>query len=176
MAIFYSERGALVPHVEKSAKAKAGDWRIESYRWFWESLEGYLAKKNLKQTRQRRRIVELFISLNTHASAEVLHKAVREDGHNVGLATVYRTLNILVDAGLVDQKSFGEGRFVYEIKTPGEHHDHLICLDCGTVIEFEDPDIEDLQEKVAGTHQFKLVSHRLDLFGHCQKQSCEHRR
>lgn len=148
-------------------KAKSPQKKSDAYRWFWEALDDYLAKKNLKQTRQRKQIVERFIGMKEHLSAEELHEAVRKDGHNIGLATIYRTLNLLADAGLAEQKSFGEGRFVYEINTPGMHHDHLICLGCGLVIEFENDEIEKLQDKVAAVHGFKLVSHRLDLFGHC---------
>ena len=148
-------------------KAKSPQKKTEAYRWFWEALDAYLAKKNLKQTKQRKQIVERFIGMKEHLSAEELHEAVRKDGHNIGLATIYRTLNLLADAGLAEQKSFGEGRFVYEINTPGTHHDHLICLSCGLVIEFENDEIEKLQDKVAAQHQFKLASHRLDLFGHC---------
>ncbi len=148
-------------------KAKNPAKKIEAYRWFWDALDAYLSKKNLKQTKQRKQIVERFIDMKEHLSAEELHEAVRKDGHNIGLATIYRTLNLLADAGLAEQKSFGEGRFVYEVNTPGTHHDHLICLGCGLVIEFENDEIEKLQEKVAAVHQFKLVSHRLDLFGHC---------
>ena len=155
--------------------AKTTTKKAEAFRWFWEALDHYLARKNLKQTQQRRQIVELFIGLDTHVSAEELHEAARHAGHNIGLATIYRTLNLLADAGLAEQKQFGEGRFVYEIRTPGSHHDHLICLDCGAVIEFENDEIEKLQEKVAAVHEFRLTSHRLDLFGHCLKASCDRR-
>jgi Fur family ferric uptake transcriptional regulator len=146
-----------------------------SFKWFWESLDQYLAKHQLKQTKQRKLIVEHFLGLNTHLAAEDLHEAVRRGGHNIGLATIYRTLNLLADAGLAEQKSFGENRFVYEVRMPGEHHDHIICLDCGAVIEFENDEIEALQEKVAARLQFKLSAHRLDLYGHCQRSNCERR-
>ncbi len=147
----------------------------QDYRWFWTALDAYLTRKNLKQTRQRKQIVELFINTKRHLSAEELHEAARRDGHNIGLATIYRTLNLLADAGLAEQKSFGEGRFVYEVATPGEHHDHIICLDCGAVIEFENDEIESLQNKVAAAHDMKLKAHRLDLFGHCQRERCDRR-
>jgi Fur family ferric uptake transcriptional regulator len=160
----------------KSVKSRTAAPKADAHRWFWDALDLYLSRKNLKQTKQRRQIVELFISLNDHTSAEGLHEAARRDGHNVGLATIYRTLNLLAEAGLAEQKTFGgEGRFVYEISTPGHHHDHLICLDCGAVIEFENDEIERLQEKVATLHEMKLTSHRLDLYGHCQKTNCERR-
>lgn len=147
----------------------------EAFRWFWDALDTHLARKNLKQTRQRKAIIELFLDLNRHLSAEELHEAARGQGYQVGLATIYRTLNLLADAGLAEQKQFGDGRFVYEIHTPGAHHDHLICLDCGAVLEFENDEIERLQEKVAARHEFKLTSHRLDLYGHCLKKVCERR-
>lgn len=149
--------------------------KLGDHQWFWNNLDAYLANKGLKQTKQRQRIVELFIGLNSHTSAEDLHQAVKREGHNVGLATVYRTLNILVDAGLVEQKSFREGHFVYEVRTPGEHHDHLICLDCGKVLEFENPEIESIQDKIAIQYGFRLTHHRLDLYGRCQKPMCDFR-
>ena len=149
--------------------------RNEAFRWFWDALDAYLIKKSLKQTRQREIIVERFIAMGTHLSAEDLHEAVRRDGHNIGLATVYRTLNLLADAGLAEQKQFSEGRYVYEVMTPGGHHDHIICIDCGAVFEFENEAIEALQREVAQLHNIKLTSHRLDLFGHCTKQNCERR-
>jgi Fur family ferric uptake transcriptional regulator len=150
--------------------------RNEATRWFWDALDAYLAKKNLKQTKQREIIVERFIAMETHLSAEDLHEAVRRDGHNIGLATIYRTLNLLADAGLAEQKQFGEGRYVYEVMTPGGHHDHIICIDCGAVFEFENEAIEALQDQVALRHHIKLTSHRLDLFGHCTKIDCDRRR
>ncbi len=135
--------------------------------WFWEGLDQYLDKMGLKQTQQRRVIVEHFLSLNSHVDAEELHRRVREDGHDIGLATIYRTLNLLTEAGLVEQKSFQDGRSVFEVAHPGAHHDHLICTRCGNVVEFEDPEIEALQEKIAKKNGMQLCSHRLDLFGVC---------
>lgn len=151
------------------AKVKLTAKESESFRWFWEELDKYLTKHQLKQTKQRRSIVEHFIGLHKHISAEELHESIKKAGHLIGLATVYRTLNLLAEAGLVEQKSFGEGHFVYEVSMPGEHHDHIICIDCGAVFEFENDEIEALQEKVASRLDFKLGSHRLDLFGRCQR-------
>lgn len=158
------------------AKIQKDVRRSEASRWFWDALDAYLAKKNLKQTRQREIIVECFLAMGTHLSAEDLHESVRTAGHNIGLATIYRTLNLLADAGLAEQKQFAEGRTVFEVLTPGGHHDHIICLDCGVVFEFENEQIEALQAQVAAQHGIRLTSHRLDLFGHCTKQPCQHRR
>lgn len=159
----------------EKTKAKSQSSR-ETFRWFWEALDSYLTDKNLKQTQQRRKLIELFLKMNNHISAEELHLAARDAGHNIGLATIYRTLNLLAEADLVEQKSFVDGRHVYEINMPGEHHDHLICLDCGLVVEFESAEIEALQDRIAAKNQFALKAHRLDLFGHCMnKDKCDRR-
>jgi len=143
------------------------------FRWFWQELDRYLGTKSLKQTRQRRIIVQHFLELNRHVDAEELHARTRNAGHDFGLATIYRTLNLLTEAGLAEQKSFTDGKAVFEVNLPDQHHDHLICLECGHVLEFENSEIEDLQEKVAAKHGFELKSHRLDLFGRCLKKDCD---
>ena len=146
------------------------------WEWFWEALDEHLRSKQLKQTRQRQEIVNCFLRLENHVEAEKLHQAVRADGLTVGLATVYRTLNVLKEAGLVEQKSFADGRSTFEIVNPAEHHDHLVCVDCGVVVEFKNDAIEKLQHAVAAKYGFRLTSHRLDLFGACQKTNCANRR
>lgn len=144
--------------------------------WFWETLDRHLQAKQLKQTRQRQDIVECFLGLGNHVEAEQLFQALRTRGLQVGLATVYRTLNLLKEAGLVEQKSFADGRSAFELVNPQEHHDHLVCVDCGVVLEFENEAIEKLQHAVASQFGFQLKSHRLDLFGTCQKSNCTHRK
>ena len=143
--------------------------------WFWDKLDVYLKSQDLKQTRQRRLIIDYFIKLDSHVDAETLHGAIRESGHNIGLATIYRTLNLLKEARLVEQQSFADGRAVFELDKPGNHHDHLVCVDCGTIVEFENEVIETIQRQIAADHGFKLASHRLDLYGHCSKESCSGR-
>ncbi len=146
---------------------KMNSRRLE--QWFWPALDKYLALHNLKQTRQRKKLIEQFLNLNTHVDAEMLHRKAKDVGLNVGLATVYRTLNLLQQADLVEQHFFKDGRSLYEINPPDEHHDHLVCVTCAKVIEFEDQAIEELQNKVAATHKFKLTAHRLDLYGICPR-------
>ncbi len=143
----------------------------KGFAWFWEGLDLYLERHGLKQTQQRKLIVSYFLQINAHIDAEALHRKVREDGHDIGLATIYRTLNLLTDAGLVEQQSFQDGRSVFEVATPDSHHDHLICTRCGQVIEFEDHEIEALQERIAAKFAMNLKSHRLDLFGTCQDET-----
>lgn len=140
----------------------------EGEAWLWRSLDDFLMKKNLKQTKQRQRVIERFLELKGHISAEELHDHIRKKGDNIGLATVYRTLNLLKEAGLADQKQFSDGRSVFEVHAPGSHHDHLICLGCHMVVEFENEAIETLQEEVAKSFNFTLINHSLDLFGYCE--------
>jgi len=143
------------------------------FAWFYEGLDQYLERMGLKQTQQRRLIVQHFLNLDTHVDAEELHRRVNAEGHDIGLATIYRTLNLLTEAGLIDQKSFQDGRSVFEVAHPDSHHDHLICTECRHVVEFEDQEIEDLQEKIATKHGMRLRTHRLDLFGQClDKAAC----
>ena len=141
------------------------------FAWFWEGLDQYLERMGLKQTQQRKVIVQSFLQVNAHVDAEELHKRVVAEGHEIGLATVYRTLNLLREAGLIEQKSFQDGRAVFEVAHPGSHHDHLICTECGLVIEFEEPNIEAMQETIAKKYGVELKAHRLDLYGHCLDQS-----
>lgn len=141
----------------------------KNYEWFWKGLDRYLEKNQLKQTKQRKIIVSYFLGMKNHVDAEELYEVVRKEGHNIGLATIYRTLGLLKDAKLIKQNSFADGRFVYEILEPGQHHDHLVCIKCGEVVEFINDRIEILQEEIAIQKGYKLVNHRLDLFGYCSR-------
>jgi Fur family ferric uptake transcriptional regulator len=147
------------------------------FAWFWEGLDQYLERMGLKQTQQRRVIVQHFLSIDSHVDADELHRKVNADGHDVGLATIYRTLNLLTEAGLIEQKSFQDGRSVFEVAHPDSHHDHLICVECRHVVEFEDHEIEALQEAIAKKYGMELKTHRLDLFGRClDKRACDTRK
>ena len=141
--------------------------------WFWDKLNAHLEKSQLKQTQQRKAIVEYFLQHGKHVDAEQLYVKMRHDGLHVGLATIYRTLNLLTEAGLLEQKSFADGKSQFEIQDPDNHHDHLMCLDCGRVLEFENEEIEIMKLKLARDLGFKLERHTLDLFGRCQvKPKC----
>jgi len=139
----------------------------DKHRWFWDGLDAYLARHQLKQTKQRKVIVGHFLNMNAHVAAENLYEDLRKEGLNFGLATIYRTLNLLRDAGLVEQHSFADGRAVFEINRPNTHHDHIICITCGKIEEFESDEIEELQRRIAKEKGFSLSSHRLDLYGQC---------
>jgi Fur family transcriptional regulator, ferric uptake regulator len=151
----------------KPTNGMPGFAEMPGFAWFFEGLDEYLDRMSLKQTQPRRIIVQIFLGMNTHVDAEELHRRVREEGHDIGLATIYRTLNLLTEAGLVEQKSFQDGKSVFEIATPDSHHDHLMCTECRRMVEFEDHEIEALQTKIAIKYGMELRSHRLDLFGRC---------
>lgn len=129
----------------------------------------FLADRGLKFTRPRQAILLTFFDCEGHVSAEELFQRVREQHPEIGFATVHRTLKVLVEAGFAEEHTFG-GRFRrYERSLRKEHHDHLICSDCGHIIEFEEPRIEALQEEVARRFGFRIEDHRLELFGRCER-------
>lgn len=112
---------------------------------------------------------------NQHISAEDVYKILLEQKDEIGLATVYRVLNQFDDAGIITRHHFEGGRSVFELSAK-EHHDHLVCLTCGHVFEFEDDVIEDRQEKVATANKLKLTNHSLYLYGECQRgENCEYK-
>ena len=133
-----------------------------------------LYDRGLRLTRQRELIFRVVLLSDGHLSAEDLHRLVREENRAIGFATVYRTLRVLVDVGLVEVRQFGDGVQRYE-SAAGDHHDHMICVDCGMVYEFEDEEIERLQVEVAAQRGFEIVSHRLDLYIRCGDEACENR-
>lgn len=142
-----------------------------SHDWFWQDLDKYLLLKQLKQTKQRKSIIEIFLAMKNHVSAEELHEEIKKHELNIGLATIYRTLNLLKEADLVEQKQFSDGRAVFEVLKPGKHHDHLICLKCSEVTEFHNEEIERIQCEVAASLGFTLEYHSHDLYGYCS--SCQ---
>ena len=132
-----------------------------------EHLAEYLAVKGLKSTSQRGRILDIFVKAGQHLSAEELYAQVKKAHPGIGFATVYRTLKLLAEAGLAQERRFEDGFTRYENTTPDTHHDHLICTKCGTIIEFENERIEALQQDVARRNRFLVKSHKLELYGLC---------
>ncbi len=133
-----------------------------------EVLENYITQHNLKITKQRRAVLEAFLGSEEHVSAEELYKIVSAKEPKIGLATVYRTLALLTESGLAAELDFGDGQKRYELNFEHEHHDHMICTQCGKIIEFNHPLIEKLQEDVAQEHGFEMTAHKLDMFGICK--------
>ena len=132
-------------------------------------LQQYMAKKGLRSTDQRRLIVETFFQSPNHVSIEELLAQVRSHDSKVGYATVYRTLKLLAECGVANERKFSDGLTRYELADEASHHDHLICLECGDIIEFEEPRIETLQEQVAHRYGFLLRSHKHEMYGVCPK-------
>ncbi|MCB9726343.1 MAG: transcriptional repressor [Spirochaetaceae bacterium] len=129
------------------------------------SLAKYLEKNNLKQTRQREMILAAFLGAKRHVTSEDLYQLVREQHPNIGYTTVYRTMKLLVEAGLATERHFDDGITRYE--TEHEHHDHLVCIKCGRIQEFECDEIEERQREIAKGYGFQVLRHRHELYGHC---------
>lgn len=132
-------------------------------------LDAYMAKKGLRSTDQRRLIVETFFRARAHVSIEELLAKVRARDKHVGYATVYRTLKLLAECGVAHERRFGDGVTRYELADDATHHDHLICVECGDITEFEEPRIETIQEEIGRKYGFDLRSHKHELYGVCPK-------
>jgi Fur family ferric uptake transcriptional regulator len=134
-----------------------------------------LKSSGLKATLPRLKILEVFEqSPERHLSAEDVYKALLAEDADIGLATVYRVLMQFEQAGLLSRSHFESGKSVFELNE-GQHHDHLVCLTCGRVEEFFDPDIESRQRAVAEKRGFTLHDHSLALYATCAKTDCPHR-
>ena len=134
-----------------------------------------LKSNGLKATLPRLKILEVFEhGARRHMSAEDVYRALVGQGSDIGLATVYRVLMQFEQAGLLTRSNFESGRSVFELNE-GQHHDHLVCLTCGRVEEFYDPEIERRQRAVAQAQGFELQEHTLALYANCTKADCVHR-
>ncbi len=134
-----------------------------------------LKSSGLKATLPRIKILEIFQrSQLRHMSAEDVYKLLLTEGADIGLATVYRVLMQFEQAGILARNHFEGGKSVFELNE-GQHHDHLVCLDCGRVEEFYDPQIEARQRAIALERGFALQEHTLALYAHCTRENCEHR-
>ena len=128
-----------------------------------------LKKEGLKYTPQRTAVLEEIIKDKGHRESEEIYLALKKRGKHVSRATVYRTMDILVNNGFARKMNLGDGRARYESKVNSPHHDHLVCMDCGLIVEFMDQQIEDLQDKIAIQYNFQLKRHIHQLFGLCKK-------
>jgi Fur family ferric uptake transcriptional regulator len=126
-------------------------------------------KEGLKATKQREEVLNTLLNSSGHKSLAQIYTQVAKANPKIGYTTVYRTLKLLTRLGLATQRKFADGETRYEPASEGRHHDHLICLDCGKIIEFEDPTLEALQNRIAQRHQFKISHHRMELYGRCEE-------
>lgn len=148
----------MAPSSRKADDGKAAGDRAERFREF-------IRDGGLKSTRQRDEIANWFFQHKGHLSADQIYRQVKETVPGIGFSTVYRTMKLLVEAGLVSERHFGDGEALYE--NVSGHHDHCICTKCGRIAEFEDDAIEALQKKVAEKQGFLLTSHKMELYGIC---------
>ena len=134
-----------------------------------------LKNTGLKATLPRLKILELFQrGKNRHMTAEDIYRLLLEENSDVGLATVYRVLTQFEQAGILIRSHFESGKAVYELDE-GQHHDHLVCLDCGKVEEFYDAEIEKRQHAVAKSKGFTITDHALSLYATCNRENCPSR-
>jgi Fur family ferric uptake transcriptional regulator len=127
----------------------------------------FAMSKGLRSTRQRDIILDIFLSTHQHISIEELYFKVKSSNPGVGHATVYRTLKLFVKSGLAREVLLHDGQTRYEHVIAGEHHDHLVCTNCNSIVEFENETIEMLQNEIAERHGFQIKSHKMEIYGLC---------
>ena len=130
-------------------------------------FEAYLGKLGLRQTKQRKIIIDAVLSSPPHFDVETVAKIAKNMDNSIGLATVYRTLKMMVDSKILIERHFNDQRACFEFTSEDTHHDHLICNQCGAIIEFLDEEIERRQEEITKKSGFTLTSHKMELFGDC---------
>ncbi len=141
-------------------------------------LQEHIISHHLKVTKERSAILRSFMGLGAgrHVTVEELYQEVKRHYPRIGLATVYRTLHLFCTCGLTERRHFEEGVTRFELTYNIRHHDHLICTDCHRIIEFENLNIEKLQDQVANKHRFTVYSHKLELYGICESCSTKKRK
>ncbi|MFN8770884.1 MAG: Fur family transcriptional regulator [Neisseriaceae bacterium] len=127
-----------------------------------------LTTKGIKLTKHKLAVLKLLTS-NKHLDATQIFNLLQEEGINIGIATIYRILTNFENNGIIQKHHFNQEQSTYELITPNEHHDHLICTKCHRVIEFLNENIEALQNQIAATNNFKIISHSLNIYGICEK-------
>ncbi|WP_108975681.1 Fur family transcriptional regulator [Leptospira ryugenii] len=138
-------------------------------------FEQYLKEKGLKITNQRLLVAEKIFSTHNHFTAEGLLYELKDSKDKISKATIYRILSIMVEAGLLEEHDFGKDYKYYEHIIGHKHHDHIICVQCGRIVEFIDEQIEDLQKNAAEKNGFKITGHHLNIYGVCQNvDTCEY--
>jgi len=143
--------------------------KLLDYDSYLEQFKEVLRKNGLKNTKQREIILDAIYHSKEHFTPETLHKMLQETHEEkIGIATVYRTLSLLEGEGMVTSLSFGVNGKKYELGEK-EHHDHMICDECGKIIEFYDEEIEKLQDKVAKLNDFKTTNHIMQIHGICRE-------
>jgi Fur family ferric uptake transcriptional regulator len=131
-------------------------------------LNEYLRKNEMLQSRQRRQILEVFLKTEKHPTINDLYDMVRKKNPKIGLATVYRAMRVICDAGLARETDFEDGTKRFEHEYKHQHHHHLVCTKCGRVIEITSPRLEKLQKNLAKKHNFTVTKDTMKMFGVCE--------
>lgn len=134
-------------------------------------LDSFMARQGLRSTGQRRVIIDAFFKATGHVTIDDLLERVRRSDAGIGYATVYRTLKMLAAGGIAHEHKFSDGMTRYELADDTGHHDHLICVECGRIQEFEEPMIEELQERIAQRYGFHILEHKHELYGLCSEHA-----
>lgn len=134
-----------------------------------EIFSSYIKDKGLRNTMQRQKILSTFLSAKRHITVEELFNIVKKKNPEIGYATVHRNLKLMCECGIAEEIKIGTNKARFEQKYGHEHHDHLICLKCGSFIEVNDDRIEKLQDKLAEVNDFIPQRHKLEIYGFCKK-------
>jgi Fur family ferric uptake transcriptional regulator len=134
-----------------------------------QKFEQFVAEEGLRRTEQRDKVLDVFLGTERHVSVQELYDLVRKKHRGIGYATVARTVKLICESGLCRQVDFGDGALRYEHKYEHQHHDHLICVECGKFEEIYSPKIEKIQHELVKKHSYVQKSHKLDIFGVCPK-------
>lgn len=160
-----SHRQPYRTHPEFSVfTGESGDWRARIY----DKFNAYLAEAGLKPTHQRHSILGYLLDANMHLTAEEVYTSLRRKDPTIGKATVFRTLNLLEEAGIASRVLRADGKPHFEIKLLRPHHDHAICIECGAIQEIKSDLLERYQEEAAAEIGFKPLWHRHEIFGRCK--------
>ncbi len=132
-------------------------------------LRQSIKERGLRETSQREGVLRFLAQAKGHLTLEEIYEALRAVHSGIGRATVFRTVKLLEEIGLVTRVTFADGQARYEYAHERQHHDHMICVECGTALEFSSPEIERLQLQVAQDHRFEVRWHRHEIFGRCAR-------
>ncbi len=127
-----------------------------------------MTKRGLRNTDQRKLIIDTLFDSTEHLTIDQVLARVHKDDPRIGYATVYRTMKMLSESGIVHEHKFGDGFTRFELADEDAHHDHLICVECGKITEFEEPLIEELQDRIAARYGFQVHDHKHELYGVCK--------
>ena len=138
-------------------------------------FSAFLKQRSQRQTPERFAVLDEIYATDDHVDADELYLRLKQKGGRVSRATVYNTLDLLLECDLVVRHQFGKNQAKYERAYSYWQHDHLICIDCNQLFEFCDPRIQSIQEMVAEIYQFDIKHHALNMYGHCQRENCPNR-